>query len=307
MIEPRGEVLITRYKQNYRIATEFPITEEMILSHWDLEQRLTKRLLESNTQDRWQVFEECYSALYSELDWLNEAISEDESLKTLYSDWQCFIGPPPKRVYEVGSGKGSLIGYLAGAGYVCKGSEITRERGQKWAVSHPNLEWGVTDGIHLDTFEPSNSYDAVISDQVIEHLHPDDLVNHFQGARAILKPAGKYALSTPHRVYGPMDVSRVFGYDAPRGMHLKEYTFREVVKAARQAGFSKFAAPVRVPRKFRRLFGDQPHPWNSRSYLAYLMWFESALDLLPTQASRRRAARVARIVMFDGVILVAQT
>ena len=92
---------------------------------------------------------------------------------------------------------------------------------------HP-LRWTVSDGVHLERFEAPESYDAVISDQVIEHLHPDDLVAHFAGVHAILKPGGRYALATPHAFEGPFDVSRVFGSERPQGMHLKEYTYREL-------------------------------------------------------------------------------
>ncbi len=72
--EPRGQELIDRYKRNYNIPTDAEITEEMILVHWELEKRLTKELLESTPENRWDVFERCYGTLYSELWWLNKFI-----------------------------------------------------------------------------------------------------------------------------------------------------------------------------------------------------------------------------------------
>ena len=71
MFEPRGRELIHRYKQNYSIPDEADVSEEMILRHWDLEKKLTRELLDSRPENRWEVFDRCYSILYKELDWLN--------------------------------------------------------------------------------------------------------------------------------------------------------------------------------------------------------------------------------------------
>lgn len=40
-------------------------------------------------------------------------------------------------------------------------------------------------------------------DQVVEHLHPDDLASHFKGVAAILKTKGRYIFATPHSSVGP--------------------------------------------------------------------------------------------------------
>lgn len=237
MVEPRGQELINRYKASYGIATDAVVTEEMILAHWELEKELRKVLLESAPDDRWEVFERSYSKLYSELDWLNRLGSDhnaQDSLAAIYGHWSHLIGSPPMKIYEVGSGKGELIEYLANCGFECKATEITKERGDKWVSPHPNLTWGISDGIHLDQFEPTNFYDVVISNQVIEHTHPDDLFDHFKGVFAILSNKGRYIFSTPHASVGPSDISRVFRHDRPMGMHLKEYTYREVAYLLKQ-------------------------------------------------------------------------
>ena len=80
MREPRGQELINRYKKNYNLPTDVNITEEMILAHWELEKRLTKELLASNPENRWEIFEHCYSTLYSELWWLNRFGGADRTL-----------------------------------------------------------------------------------------------------------------------------------------------------------------------------------------------------------------------------------
>ena len=215
MTEPRGQELINRYRWNYGIPKEATLTEEMILAHWTLEQRLTQELLESTPENRWETFERCYSTLYKELEWLNRLTggTDTTSPAERYCHWAELIGAPPKLIYEVGSGKAAMIGYLAQLGHQCTATEITRERGAMHAVEHPNLRWTQTDGVHLEDFESPGTYDFILSDNVIEHMHPDDLILHLEGAS---------------------------------GMHLKEYTHRELRQAVLRAGFREVAL-VRLP------------------------------------------------------------
>jgi SAM-dependent methyltransferase len=305
--EPRGLELVRRYRVHYGIPEQAGLTEDMVLGHWTLERRLTGELLSSDPEHRWEVFERCYTTLYSELRWLNELSSPDchDLPVDVAGDWAHLIGPTPKRVYEVGSGRGRLITALADLGYECTATEITRERGAKWTRARASLRWNISDGVHLDHFETAGSYDAVISDQVIEHLHPDDLVAHFGGACAILKPGGRYVFATPHAFEGPFDVSRVFGTDRAEGMHLKEYTYRELQAAAYAAGFERLDAVFRLPRAVRARYGPKAHPRRSRTYFLYLCHLERVMARLPHRR-RRQVARVLRLGLWpSGIALVA--
>lgn len=115
MTEPRGQELINRYRWNYGIPKDAKLTEEMILAHWALEQRLTRELLESTPENRWETFEHCYTTLYGELDWLNRLTGGTDTTpaEVRYRHWAELIGTPPRQIYEVGSGKAAMIGYLA--------------------------------------------------------------------------------------------------------------------------------------------------------------------------------------------------
>lgn len=307
MREPTGTRLIERYKRNYGIAPDADLTEEQILRHWELERRLTRELVESSPENRWETFERCYSTLYGELAWLNELCGAawGGTGGPPAADWTFLIGPPPRRVYEIGSGKGRLISALAERGYVCKGTEITRERGEKWVAEHPSLSWGVTDGVHLDRHEPPGTYDAVVSDQVIEHLHPDDVFEHLRSAHAILRSGGRYAFATPNAIVGPADVSRVFGATRPMGMHLREYTYREMRRLLHGAGFHGVAAPFKLPWRLRSRLGGRPWPYPNRPYFAYLCLIEAVLARLPRRV-RLVAARAARAILWTpGIVVVA--
>ena len=282
------------------------MTEEMILHHWALERRLTSELLASDPEHRWEVFERCYTMLYSELGWLNELIDTASPPCEIdgADDWCRLIGPPPKRVYEVGSGKGRLIAALANRGYDCTATEITRERGSRWTAARQSLRWTNSDGVHFERFEASGSFDAVISDQVIEHLHPDDLVDHFRGVYTILKPGGRYVFGTPHAFEGPFDVSRVFGTDRAEGMHLKDTPTGSCTPHFAGPG-SVGSAAFRLPRAVRARFGGRPFPIPSRAYRLYLCSVERMIAPLRCHW-RRRAARALRVGLWtSGITLVA--
>jgi 2-polyprenyl-3-methyl-5-hydroxy-6-metoxy-1,4-benzoquinol methylase len=305
-MEPKGHELVKRYKANYAIQNDGVVTEEMILKHWALEKSLREELLRSTPDTRWEVFEHCYSRLYRELAWLNqlEARATSSSPSVHYATWIDVIGSPPLNIYEIGSGKGDLIHYLATCGFRCKGSEITRERGQSWSKCHPNLSWGISDGVHLEQFEPEGVYDVVISDQVIEHLHPDDLLDHFRGVFEILSIGGRYIFSTPHISVGPSDISRVFQSNRLMGMHLKEYTYSELVDLLGQTGFKQLQSIIRLPAKFRRSFGSYIKPVPSTSYLTYLCLLEKLFLELPTQKIRQMVSRASKAVLFSPNMMV---
>ncbi|HEY2585348.1 MAG TPA: class I SAM-dependent methyltransferase [Tepidisphaeraceae bacterium] len=294
MTSPDDQRLVEDYLKNFAIAADFPLTAQMCKYHWELERRLKRELLASNPEARWETFERCYTTLYMELHWLYSGQPPrltPEQLEAKHGYWRYWIGPPPRSVYEVGSGRGELIACLAHLGYECRATEVTRERGQRWVDEMPNLTWGTTDGVHLAQFEPANTYDAVISDQVVEHLHPDDMVEHLRGALQILKPGGRYVFRTPHVHDGPSDISRFFGSNTPQGMHLREYTYRELAARMKEAGFRNVRTRTPRPRVAYRAakvaLGE--HGVDSL-YLRYLCMLESAIRLLPTQAARRRAA-----------------
>lgn len=313
VMEPRGKQLVERYKQNYSITDNFDISEQMVLAHWELEKQLTKELLNSTLENRWQVFENSYTRLYQELEWLNRARQGQDDATEDYETWAKTIGAPPQTVYEIGSGQGQLIQYLASCGFDCKGTEITRERGQKH-LNNPaaNIQWGQSDGVHLERFEPDGHYDVVISSQVIEHLHPDDLNAHFKGCYKILKPQGRYIFTTPHCYTGPHDVSSVFNYDVSRGMHLKEYTYAELLKQLQAAGYRQVYASI--PLKFRRLFAKLHLHQEAQMikvgevYLQLLLVTEAVLGLVPQRKLQRSLSKfLKQLLLFrDNIFLVAQ-
>jgi SAM-dependent methyltransferase len=241
--------IVRRYRENYLIASDVPVTKDMVRQHMELEYRLTQTLLNSRPEERTKVWAASYGQLYSDLPWLAESSSvEKRNVQSQYR-YVLKLIPPGSRVIEIGSGVGLLANYLTENGRPCVATEITSERGLR---ESEGVSWHTTDGIHLADFEPPGTYDAAVSMQVIEHFHPDDVEEHFRGALALLRPGGQYVFTTPHAFLGPADLSRVFSLDRPRFMHLKEYTHRELGATARRAGFRSIAAVYIPPSVIRR-------------------------------------------------------
>jgi len=81
------------------------------------------------------------------------------------------------------------------------------------------------------------SFDLVFSQQVLEHLHPDDVPVHFEEAFRVLRPGGVMAVETPNKKTGPQDISRGFTRVA-EGLHLKEWALSELSAVFYASGFT---------------------------------------------------------------------
>jgi len=99
-----------------------------------------------------------------------------------------------------------------------------------------NFELALSDGCSIPV--PAGSIDVAFSNQMMEHLHPEDardqLVNIFRS----LAPGGTYVCITPNRLYGPRDVSGYFD-DIATGLHLREYSAREIREMLLAVGFAR--------------------------------------------------------------------
>jgi SAM-dependent methyltransferase len=99
-----------------------------------------------------------------------------------------------------------------------------------------NVRFVKTSGTDIGV--PIETVDVAFSDQLMEHLHPEDALTQLRNIRRVLKPGGAYVCVTPSRLYGPSDVSGYFG-DVACGFHLREYSVREIRAIFRDAGFPK--------------------------------------------------------------------
>ena len=147
------------------------------------------------------------------------------------------------------------------------------------------FEFRVFDGFDLGL---GNEVDLAYSNDVVEHLHADDLLDHLRAVHRALVPGGRYVCVSPNRLSGPHDISRHFS-STPLGFHLREYTSGELAAALRAAGFR--GVSVLLSFRGRRLSPLLP--------AGLLRPVEALLEALPV-ALRRRGARPLAAVKVVG-------
>jgi SAM-dependent methyltransferase len=113
-----------------------------------------------------------------------------------------------------------------------------------------NFDLVLSDGVAIDV--PPATVNVAYSNQLMEHLHPDDADQQLRQIVQALAPGGVYACITPHRFAGPHDISSYFDTEA-RGFHLKEYTYGELRTLFRRAGFRATYAWTGIKGRYFRL------------------------------------------------------
>ena len=215
-------------------------TPEEVLEHYRIECELADRLRRAGREERLLLYPSLNDELFrrvpthplltlkaSPQDRARGVSKEMRLLRPLLSPGCVFL--------EVGPGDCALsiaVSAVAGRVYAVDVSqEITR------AEAFPeNLRLIISDGCSVPV--PPGTVDVAYSNQLMEHLHPDDAREQLRNIHASLKPGGCYLCITPNRLSGPHDVSVYFD-DVARGFHLKEYTNSELAALFRECGFSR--------------------------------------------------------------------
>ena len=244
--------------------------EEQIREHYELEKRLATLLRNAGREERRQLYGQVYDKLYSSLPHHpRHRCSESPALRMARVEMQIEILRPflKREMVAVELGPGTCHTLCAVAGKVNRalGVDVSVMATNRQNFP-PNLELLQFDGINIPI--PAESADLVYSMAVMEHLHPEDALEQLESVVKVLKPGGKYIFNTTHRFRGPDDISRHFDKVAT-GFHLHEYTFRELGRLGRKAGFKKVYG---LPRFLGRYYQTGP---------TALILFEALLAPLP--------------------------
>jgi 2-polyprenyl-3-methyl-5-hydroxy-6-metoxy-1,4-benzoquinol methylase len=136
---------------------------------------------------------------------------------------------------EIGTGDGALAFEVARQVKAVYALDVS-EANIRTANQPRNVQLVLSDGASVCV--PKRSIDVAYSNQLMEHLHPDDVVRQLENVVEALAPGGVYLCITPNRLSGPHDISGYFDSVAT-GLHLREYTVAELRHLFRGAGFSK--------------------------------------------------------------------
>lgn len=265
--------------------------------HYELEKRLAERIRCAPASDRARIAGEAMDTIFREIPWHPLlTLPGDEYHKRLarkiaeFSRWV----PYGKDILDIGCGKGEMTAAFAARSNSCTGIDVSAEI-LKDAPKDANVTYLVMDAVKLDL--PDSSFDVALSSQLIEHLHPQDVPNHFREVSRVLRPGGRYVFNTPNRISGPWDVSRYFD-DVATGFHLKEWTYSELVAVLREAGFGRIASQA-LPSSlgWGSLF------WLGRRGVWWKLLCERICATIPRKGLRLKLSKVLNV---NNIIIAAE-
>lgn len=213
---------------------------ERLRVHWEIERELAERLRNASREERSNLYGSLYDELFRrvpdhpQLQWRAD---RQERLATAEREARLarrFL-PTGGTFLEIGAGDCALSLALAPSAGKVYAVEVSREIA--FAGTPPaNFELLLTDGRTIPV--DRGSVDLAYSNQLMEHLHPDDATEQLHEVFNALRPAGRYICLTPNRLLGPSDISRYFERDVANGFHLREYSNRELGELFRSVGFA---------------------------------------------------------------------
>ena len=267
-------------------------TAERLRAHYRTERKLADRLRRApDAEARRRIFATMYDELFREVpDHPRLAARDSNAQRSREIEWDLAqLAPylkPGCTFLEVGAGDCALARRVAETAGKVYAVDISDQAVRPLPGS---VELAISDGRSIPV--PEASVDVAFSDQLMEHLHPDDAIEQLRNIHRALKPGGVYLCITPNRLYGPSDISAYFDNEA-RGFHLREYTLRDLCRIFREAGFGDVHAWIGARGVFMRC----PR--------APLQALESALDRLSPRV-RRRVANAKPLRALLGLRLAA--
>jgi SAM-dependent methyltransferase len=261
-------------------------TLESVWNHYTVESAIARRLMAADRDGRRAILATMYDELFAAVPDHPRLTRREDAERTRASnaDKMRAFGKyvhGARVVLEFAPGDCEFAAAVAPRVGKIYGVDISdqREPGRQMPA---NFELVIYDGESLPQIA-EGSVDVVYSDQLLEHLHPDDAESHLLLVKRILRPGGAYIIQTPHAPSGPWDVSRYF-CDVAEGFHLKEWTYGELEKTLLRLGYSsmesiwsKRGISLTVPNAYYRAVEGFARRVGRRAYLPLARWLAPTL------------------------------
>lgn len=214
---------------------------EQVRNHYLVEMEIAQRLKQASREERKAIYATMYDELFNKVpDHPRLTIRNDPHLTRIAVAGKMAVLLPflnPETVFaEFAAGDCKLTFAVAGKVKKAYGVEISDQR-DLHDTPPQNFQLIIYDGYTIDQIPPG-SVDVIFSNNLIEHLHPEDTRDHFLLVHGLLVDGGRYIFRTPHAFLGPTDISQYFS-EVPRGFHLKEWTYTELRRLLMGMGYSQ--------------------------------------------------------------------
>jgi SAM-dependent methyltransferase len=253
------------------LATLSP--SELLRLQFDQEQAFARRFVEfpKRTAERAAAFAQGYdtvTAIYAAANGMTGPVVmgldrryEALVLGLLREQQRAGITP---RLFEVGYGSGMLLERISRHGFAVGGIEVSPAMHAQACDALPavrdnlllgdfmSLEWAESSSAATDRTQHGQlgqgGYTLVYWNDVFEHVPRDEIADYLGRIYELLAPGGVLVTITPNWHIRPNDVTGDFcpPRTEARGVHLKEYSLREVTALLRAAGFASVAMPLFV-------------------------------------------------------------
>jgi SAM-dependent methyltransferase len=240
---------------------------DRLLAHYVLERQLSDRLRRAPRELRSLLYTKVYRELFASLPDHPQCRAKQPRFESVRTQWQRVMKQiRPEFVFmEVGCGDAALAFAAARHVRTVYGVDVT-DTLIDIAMAPPNFAFLRTNGIEIPL--EAEKVDFVYSNQLMEHLHPEDAADQLREIHRVLKPGGRYMCITPSKMTGPHDISCYFDYEATC-LHLKEYDYGSLRQLFRKSGFRTFGCRVFV------------RGWELHLPYVAMRTFEYSLSALP--------------------------
>lgn len=262
---------------------------DRVFEHYTIERELADRLRAAAPDQRARVYGEVYDELFRSIpDHPQLSIDAAERKREVLRKLK-FVSRFLNKdscLMEIGAGDCAFsinASPLIRRGIVVDVSQVIVSA----AAEVVNLEIVISDGVSLPV--KPKSVDVAYSDQLMEHLHPDDAQAQLVNVAKAVRPGGVYVCITPNRISGPHDVSRGFDNIAT-GLHLREYDGREIRKMFLDVGF----------RKVMFYAGGRGH--YIRMPVSAVLLIEAVFEHLPRAVRNRIPGLVSYVILGLNVV-----
>ncbi len=208
------------------------VSPEEIRSHYEFEKVLAQKLRQAPKEERKGLYTSLYDELFKKFPYIitgqkDNSRNQENLVRRFLSRDKTFL--------EVGPGEGKLLRRVVPSVKKAYALDVSNEITKK-IEDESGIKVIISDGSSIPLED--ESVDVVYSNQLMEHIHPEDALEQLKSILRVLKKGGAYLCVTPSRLSGPHDISRRFD-DVATGFHLKEYTVHELRDLFLKVGFSK--------------------------------------------------------------------
>jgi len=223
-----------------RVPPEESRSHERLYAHYLVETELAAQLFGADRDERGRLYASLYDELFRRVP-DHPQLARKADWETRKKDVEASMGPvrpflrPDITFLEIGPGDCAFARQIAALVRMVYAVDVS-EAITEGADAENNFRVVISDGCRVPLM--AESVDVAYSNQVMEHLHPDDAAGQLQEIFRVLTPGGTYMCITPNRLSGPHDISKYFD-DVATGFHLKEYTACELLLMFHKAGFRK--------------------------------------------------------------------